>query len=158
MPKSMAKKKESNFKKAVDATPDVAGKSLPGLSALGTHSQKVIVPKEKVVNGSLEIDEATKKLYPNYNRWDYVLSVNDKCYFVEVHSANTGEVSTVLRKLVWLKTWLQTRAPLIDALKASHVTPYYWVQSAGCDIPKHTRQYKLAAKEGLLPVGHLRIK
>lgn len=154
----MAKQKESVFKIAVDDTPDVAGKSRSGLQALGSHSSKIELAQPKDAEGSLNLDDATTPLYPQASRWDYVVSVKGECYFIEVHSANSSEVSAVIAKLAWLKTWLVQRAPKIYALRATHVTPYYWVQSNGFDIPKHSRQYRMAAAAGLLPVKKLRFK
>ena len=141
------------FKAAVQGTPEIASCFQPGLKALGSHSQKIKVGDNSHVNGSVELDECVRTKYPSANRWDYIFCYRSKVYFVEVHTASTGEVSTVLLKLQWLKDWLAQQAPLINKLKAEK--PYYWVQTNGMHILKHAPQYKQLASKGLLPVARV---
>ena len=117
-----SKKNNKNFKTAVLATPDIAGCWRPGLQALlGEHRQKIDLSDHTLCEGSVDIDKSTadQGLYLRENRWDYVLGYEKQAYFVEVHSANTGEVSTVLKKLQWLKDWLLEHALEINKIKAS---------------------------------------
>ena len=145
------------FKKAIEATPDVAAGFKAGLSALGKHSSKVSVSDTKFLQGSLDIDTCTSSKYPNSNRWDYAFAYKGETFFIEVHSANTIEVKTVLKKLQWLKDWLHKKAPEINRLKAKSQHPFYWIQSKGFEIPKTSPQYRAAEGAGLKPIAKLKL-
>ena len=144
------------FKDAVAATPEIKDGYQTGLQAFGTYSNKIVLHDNRECNGSVEIDECVKRIYPNANRWDYVFAYKSIAYFVEVHSAESNEVSVVLSKLQWLKDWLKTQAPELAKLKAKQ--PYFWIQSSRFNIPKTTRQYRLAAQNGILPISKLTLK
>lgn len=144
---------KSTFVQAVDSTPDVAGKSKKGLSALGGNSTKIKATDTRKIDGSLDIDSSVEILYPEESRWDYGVSYNDKVYFVEVHPAMTNEVTTVLNKLAWLKQWLKNNAPEINKLKADD--PYHWLQTANNLILPKTSQYRKLAESKLLPKKQL---
>lgn len=151
MPRNKKQRTNENaFRAAVSATPEVANCFQAGLQALGKYSQKVAPANLSKCEGSLDIDACTRVLYPTQNRWDYAVSYDSKVYFVEVHSAETGEVSTVLRKLQWLKDWLNRKAPEINKLKAD--APYYWIQSGRFSILKNSAQTKQIAQSGIRPI------
>ncbi|GHT23637.1 hypothetical protein AGMMS4957_15460 [Bacteroidia bacterium] len=142
------------FQESVAATPEVATGFRPGLTALERgHAQKIAVSNSRLLEGSVDIDKMTTHLYPNDNRWDYAFAYNKQVYFVEVHTANTSEVDVVLRKLRWLKNWLNSKAPRINQLKAQ--APYYWIQSNSFAIPKTTPQYRRIAQAQLMPIKQL---
>jgi hypothetical protein len=84
------------FKRAVEATPDIANGYQIGLGALGQYSNKINAVDTRLFDGSVDIDTCTTINYPNANRWDYALAYNKKVYFVEVHSANTSQVNSFL--------------------------------------------------------------
>ena len=140
------------FKEAVQQTPQVANAYQAGLSAFGSYSNKVVVPDKRLLGGSVDIDATTRDLYPNENRWDYVFDYNGEVFFIEVHTANTKETSTVVRKLEWLKSWLHEEAPKIDKLKSKTLPPFYWVQSKQYALPAHTPQYRKAMSAKLIPI------
>ena len=140
------------FKEAVQQTPQVGNAYQTGLMAIGSFSNKVVVPDNRLLGGSVDIDSATRDLYPNENRWDYVFDYNGEVFFIEVHTANTSETTTVLKKLQWLKLWLQEKAPKIDKLKSKTMPPYYWVQSKQYALPTHTPQYRRAMSAKLIPI------
>lgn len=143
------------FKQAVEATPDVATGFQVGLTALGVYSSKVSVSVTKDLQGSIDIDTLTTAKYPNSNRWDYAFSYKGEVFFIEVHSATSSEVRTVLRKLQWLKDWLQSKAPEINKMSAKKTAPFYWIQSKGFAIPKTSPQYRAAESAGLKPIARL---
>jgi hypothetical protein len=143
-----------SFKSAVELTSDVATCYRVGLRALGAHSQKIQLGNTTLCEGSVDLDSCTTQLYPQSNRWDYFFSYKSEVYFVEVHGANTSEVSTVLRKLQWLKDWLNSSAPEINKLKSKN-NPFYWIQSNGFDIPPTSRQYKQIVQYGIKPIRKL---
>lgn len=142
------------FKKAVEATPDITNCYQPGLSALGKYSKKIKASQTSKIDGSVDIDTCTSKKYPQANRWDYAVGYNSEAYFIEVHSAITSEVHTMVKKLEWLKHWLNTHAVELNKLKAQKKT-FVWIQSDKFDIPKHTPQFRLAVSKGIVPVREL---
>lgn len=145
------------FKQAVEATPDVATGFRTGLSALDKYSSKISVSDTHLLQGSLDIDTCTTAKYPNSNRWDYVFAYKSEAFFIEVHSANSSEVRTVLKKLQWLKDWLHQEAPEINRLKAKSQPSFYWIQSKGFAIPKTSPQYRAAESVGLKPIAKLNL-
>jgi tetrahydrodipicolinate N-succinyltransferase len=150
------KKKEANsFKKAVENTPDIANCYQSGLQGLGKHSSKIELTETTKCSGSVDIDACTTAKYPQSNRWDYALCYKLEVFFVEVHTANTTEVSTVLKKLQWLKDWLNQEAPEINKLKAKE-QPYVWVQSKGFQIRDSKVRQIVAA--GIRPIPKLVLK
>jgi len=146
-----------SFKEAVEATKEIATCYQTGLKALGGYSLKILADEPKKCCGSVDIDYCVTKLYPQENRWDYAICYDGEVYFVEVHSANTGEVSTVLRKLRWLKDWLHEIAPDIFKLRVKSKTPFYWIQSNGNHILPNSKQARQAAINGLKPVAVLKL-
>ena len=150
------KKKIIKFKLAVEATPDVSTGYRAGLTALGAYSNRIEVSDTTKLQGSLDIDLCTTAKYPNENRWDYAFAYNEQVFFVEVHSANTSEVKTMLKKLQWLKDWLHLKAPEINKLKAKS-DAFIWIQSKDFQIPKGMPQYRLAKTNGILPLRKLEL-
>ncbi len=144
-----------SFKKAVETTPEISHCYQPGLRALGSDSEKVQPTSPRRCNGSVDLDVCVRGNYPVDNRWDYILSYENKVYFIEVHPAQTGEVGCILSKLQWLKKWLSNKAPLITERKAAN--PFYWVASGKVNILKTSNQYKKVAQAGILPVSRLRL-
>jgi hypothetical protein len=152
-------KKKKTFKEAVQNTPDVRLCFKEGKQAiLSKERAKVEVADLKKCGGSLFIDDCLlkQKKYLNANRWDYAIDYSGEVYFFEVHSANSAEVSTVIKKLEWLKEWLRTNAPEINVLKAK--VPFYWVQSNGYHLPKNSRYEKAANQAGIKPISKLMLK
>jgi len=154
----MAKKKRtpsSKFKTAVLATPQIQNCFQAGLTALGKYSTKINLGS--VCEGSVFIDECVEQKYPRDNRWDYTFGYKGESYFVEVHSANTSEVSVMLKKLQWLKLWLVNNAPELNKIKAKS-NPFIWVASGKYNILKGSKQHKIILQSGLNPVSKLDLK
>ena len=151
----MSKKKQP-FKQAVTNTEDIRNCYQKGLKALGNNCSAIKPSNTSLCNGSVDIDTCTKTIYPNAPRWDYAFSYKNEVYFVEVHSAQTGEVRAVLNKLKWLKDWLNSQAPEINKLKAKEKA-FTWVSSGRFSILKTSPQYKQCAQKGLIPVSSLSI-
>jgi len=145
------------FKQAVELTPDIEDSYQPGLTALGSYNDRISVANTSKIEGSVDIDKATEAKYPSQNRWDFAFSYNTEVFFVEVHSANTSEVKTMLRKLQWLKDWLVQKAPEINKLKAKNKTPYIWIQSKNFQILKNSPQYRSAVTNNIFPVKILKL-
>jgi hypothetical protein len=148
--------KKSTFKQAVEDTEEIKNCYQSGLQALGKYSNKIQLGDTSKCEGSVDIDKCVEKIkiYSRENRWDYAFSYKGEVYFVEVHSAHTTEVSTVLRKLQWLKDWLNSNAPEIKKLQASG-QPFFWIQSKGYGINKDSKQSRQLATKGLKPIPKL---
>jgi hypothetical protein len=145
------------FRQAAEGTPDVAGGYQSGLSALGQYSRKVSCKNPRLLEGSIDIDTCTEKKYPTDNRWDYALSYSQKIYFVEVHPANTSEIDAVLKKLQWLKSWLELHAPKINQLSKAQPA-FYWIQSGGFAILKNSPQFRRIIQNNLKPTSQLLLR
>jgi len=154
--KSKKKTKAKTFKVAVEETKDVKSCYQSGLKALGGHSGKIELSDTTQCEGSVNIDDCTQAKYPTANRWDYAFAYKAQVYFVEVHTASTGEVRTVLRKLRWLKDWLNEQAPEISKMKAKD-RAFFWVASNGYHILKNSSQYRSVIAIGLNPIPRLKM-
>lgn len=146
--------KPKTFKQAVEETEEIKNGYQNGLKALGNYSNKVELGDTKKCEGSVAIDDCNESLYPQENRWDYVFGYKGDAYFVEVHSAHTSEVSVVLKKLQWLKDWLNSKAPEIKKLQAKDKA-FIWIQTNGNHILPKSSQNRLLAEKGLKPVSKL---
>ena len=150
--------RKKSFQEAVAGTPDISACCRNGLEAvLQRHRSKILLQDPRGCEGSVDIDACVLAKYPNDSRWDYCFAYKGDVFFVEVHTANSSEVSTVIRKLTWLKEWLNKNAPGINELKARHVTPFYWIQSAGFNIPSHSSKYRQAYQAGIKPIPRLEL-
>lgn len=129
----------------------------PGLRALGAESKRVSVGKPRRATESIALDEMLKSQHPGAARWDYGIGLlhgnRAETAWVEVHPAISSEVDTVLKKLVWLNTWLAAGG---DTCK---VTPsrFFWVATdAGVHIDT-ARRRRLNAAGLAMPQSHLRL-
>lgn len=69
-----ADKANCSFRKAIENTPDVQHGYREGLQAIVKADKRAVMVKDaRRLDGSLNIDEETKKLYPNESRWDYAV-------------------------------------------------------------------------------------
>ncbi|MGL5194454.1 MAG: hypothetical protein ACRC8Y_12785, partial [Chroococcales cyanobacterium] len=66
-------------------------------------------------------------------------------YFVEVHSAKTDEVKTVIKKLEWLKEFLIQEAPELNQKPKQ----FHWIASSGNHILPNSSQSRQLTKSGL---------
>jgi hypothetical protein len=145
-----------SFSQAVASTPHIRECFQNGLAAFGGDSSKIHLLQTRACDGSVNLDHCLAARYPSDSRWDYCFAYNSEVYFVEVHPAQTSEVNAVIKKLQWLKSWLQNNAPEIDRMKAKN--PFYWIQTSGFNITKTSPQYRRAREAGLLPIARLELK
>ena len=134
---------EKVFGEAVAARPPLQLRS--GLQAIKKSEGKdrISATNPAHVLGSVAMDDDCKALHPNDSRWDYVVGYNRNgatmAHFVEVHSAETSEVSTVEKKFQWLRDFLASGpSAKLRALPAE----FHWVASGRVRILPHTPQYK----------------
>ena len=145
------------FKKAVKAAPrPVRDAYCGGKQALEKRHRSLVTCEDtRRLTGSIDLDAALTRGRPNDNRWDYGLGYKpangrEQAVWVEVHSATTSEVSTVIRKLRWLKDWLEE----VDQLrKLTHRTGadirYVWIASGKIAIPPISPQAKRLNQSGM---------
>jgi len=151
------KNKIKTFKQAVEDTPEIKNCYQNGLKALGKYSNKIELSDTTKCEGSVEIDECVRPIYLQENRWDYAFSYKGEVYFVEVHSADTSEVKVVLKKLQWLKNWLNSKSPELEKLKAKSKA-FTWIQSKGNHILPKSSQSRELAQKGLVPISKLKLQ
>ncbi|WP_434687102.1 hypothetical protein [Pseudanabaena minima] len=135
-----------SFKEAISATPLLKDAYRNGLQALGNYSNKVRPSDTKKCEGSVDIDTAVKDIYRNASRWDYAIGYDGTTYFIEVHSADTSEVTSVLKKFSWLKEFLVTDAPELNQQPKKR---FYWISSGGNNILKGSPQARKLASSGI---------
>jgi len=154
MGKETKDEKPNPFKVAVESTPEVSNGYRKGLQALKSADKNAIrVQKNNArkLDGSLDIDGNTADLYPEESRWDYAIGYNSMVYYVEVHPANTSTVDEMLKKKVWLQTWLKKKAPLLDCYP-SKPEKYIWIATAaGVHILPGSAEYRKASQKNLIP-------
>lgn len=148
------KRQEQNvkaFKKAVEATVDIASGYRSGLQALGSYSEKIqTLDKNKIVGGSVDIDATTQKLYPVDPRWDYAFDYGGEVFYVEIHPAFARDIQKIKEKLTWLKNWLETKAPAMQKMTADYC-PYCWVYTGHYGIPSTASYNRQLAQLGMRP-------
>jgi hypothetical protein len=94
---------------------------------------------------------------PDEPRWDYAIGhqpsnyTGETVYWIEIHPASSGEVDVVLRKLAWLRTWLCTSAPKLDALRREFI----WISSGKTSFTLTSPQQKRFAQQGLQHKGRV---
>ncbi len=146
-----ASQQDNRFRQAVVNTPSLGEDAYqPGLQALSSHSQR-IRRRSNLINllGSVDLDVALQNQYPNDPRWDYGIGVQKgnetRAIWIEVHPAHTTNVDEVLRKLGWLKQWLKTEAPDLNALTPVH-NAFHWIATSGVQIAFPTGDSRIAKR------------
>ncbi len=143
-----------SFRAALQATPGLQNAYCPGLQALRAEDRaRIRAANARSLAGSADIDAALGTAYANAARWDYAIAhrahhpPGERVYWVEVHSAHTGDVGAVLAKLNWLKSWLSGAAPLLAVLPREFV----WLATGPVHILAGSPQARRLAQSGLRP-------
>lgn len=137
------------FREAVeDAPPPVNGAYREGKQALEhRHREHVTCADSRRLTGSIFLDAALAQEPNQVNapRWDYGLGYMpeggpEQAVWIEVHSATTREVSAVIRKLRWLRDWLNGDAEQL--MRMTNATAedirFVWIASARVNIPRNS--------------------
>lgn len=148
---------KNKFKEAIETTEEICSFYREGLRALGSNASNISVSNPKQIAGSIDIDASSAKMCPHDNRWDYAIGYSNKVFYVEIHPAYTAEVTKMIAKLRWLKTWLKQKAPKLERIERG-TPPYSWIQSGKGGILPGSRQAKMAAAYGIKPVKQLILK
>lgn len=134
---------KKTFRAAIDGADHLQWRE--GLQAVkrGEGAGQITAREPGKLLGSACIDDDCLASHPNDSRWDYVIGYERSkaavAHFVEVHSAETSEVSKIEEKLAWLLGYLEEdpQAELKSLRREIH-----WVASDRVNIPKHTPQFK----------------
>jgi len=117
-------RKKSSLGKALAKSP-LAAQVKQGLRAVKDKDVALIEEGERSkISDSLDLDDATRQLFPNDPRWDYLLSVSTtgKLIGFEPHQARDAEIQVVIDKrrhsLEYLRNQLQP---------GERVSDWYWV-------------------------------
>ncbi len=131
------------FKEAVNI--DFPEKYKSGIQAVkGSDRDKFdFLKSSRNINGSIDIDSALKKQYPEDNRWDYSIGYKDVAYFFEVHPMTEKEIATIIKKSQWLKKILSDKAMNLNSIRDKSC-PFFWLSTdSGCDIPQKSKKARL---------------
>ncbi len=146
------------FKEAVRRTPELGNAWRPGLKALRRQDQTHIKAEDTTkLLGSADIDTALRPTQPHAHRWDFAIGykhanrADESVYWVETHSGSDSQISVVLRKLEWLKTWLRQHHNALAKLDREIV----WVASGPTSFTKGATQVKTLAVKGLRYAGRI---
>lgn len=144
------------FQQAVEQTPDVSGAWQAGLQALLEGDRnRIQTAHPRNLRGSVNVEECLTKRYPTQRQWDYAVGFQpanlegEVIYWIEVHSANEGEVTVVLGKLSALKSWLEGNGRRLKAMRRSFI----WISSNKTSFTSRSPQAHLMAREELKQVG-----
>ena len=140
-----------SFKTAIDETPLLKDAFKDGLKGLGANSSKVKPTNTQKCEGSVDIDAAVKSTYPNASRWDYAVGYDGIIYFIEVHTAKTDEVKSVLNKLQWLQDFLVRDAPNLNMEKKR----FHWIASSSNHVLPNSPQARQLAQKGIKIISQL---
>ncbi|MCF8230833.1 MAG: hypothetical protein K9J27_01495 [Bacteroidales bacterium] len=136
------------FKKTVEQHSETHSCYKGGLKAMGGNSQKIKTTNTRLINGSVFLEECLANNYPHANLWDYMVSYNSKIYFIEVHPAETKNISEMINKVNWLKGWLKNNGAPFNAMKSKKY-PYRWVASGRVNIARNSSQMRKLARSGI---------
>ena len=141
------------FREAVEATAAIAASFADGLQALSEVDRgRLTISYPRRLRGSVNIDDALRGRDPKEFRWDYGIGLgagqgDEHALWIEVHSANSLHIDTVVKKRRWLRQWLDT-----EGAAMKEITPrsnYVWLASGSVALPKDSPQRKRLAMEGI---------
>jgi len=146
------------FRTAVESTDEIAPYLRSQLDALdNAHRNRIQAQRPSRIAGSVALDSALQPAYPNAHRWDYAVGYRlnnqeDRAYFIEVHRAEVGEVSRVLKKKQWLQCWMQGKA--VDDVRPRE---FVWLSAGSIRIPPNSPHRRHLNAQGLKLVRTLRL-
>lgn len=131
-----------------------------GLQKLEKGDRKCVRKQNGTVfSGSVNIDDSYRAIEPQANRWDYGIGCQvdgvEFAVWVEPHSAtSTHEISTVLKKLQWMKDKLAMQEfselrQLTERTRQKGLRQFWWVTTGRINIRSGTPQANKLAQAGL---------
>ena len=113
-----------------------------GLGALRTKDRgRIRAEDPRRLRGSADVDTALQQVEANANRWDFAIAyqhtnrTQEFVYCVETHTGSDDQIKVVLKKLSWLKNWLQAEGRNMAAFEREIV----WVPSGSTSFTKGSR-------------------
>jgi len=144
------------FKKAVELNPHLQGGWRTGLRALReVDRNRVAAVDTRRIKGSVDVESCLKGSHPVDRQWDYAVGyqptniAGEVVYWIEVHPANAGEVTVVLEKLAWLRTWLEKNGEHLSSMKRAYV----WISSGTTAFSQRSPQARRMSQAKLKHVG-----
>jgi len=139
-----------SFQRAVEQIAEIAASHCPGLQAIkSAHRRQIATKSGKVWRGSVDLDAALAARYPKANRWDYGIGIHrdhaEHAIWVEFHPASSLHIEEVLKKLTWLKAWLNSSGRPLRAMTRRYV----WVATGKVTVTRDSRRMIKLAQEGL---------
>ena len=129
----------------------LAGAIRRGIQAIPNDKRKHISESVRAdFLDSLDLDEASRTRHPNDARWDYLLghTPSSQVVAVETHSAETSQISLVIRKRT------ASLGHLRGQLRAGHhVAAWYWAASGRIDFVPHEKTVLRLSENGIEFVG-----
>lgn len=149
-----------SFEEAVRAAPvPVSGAYCPGKQALENRHRKLVSCEDsRRLTGSINLDLALEREpdHAEAPRWDYGLGYRpvggrEQAVWVEVHSATTKEVSRVLKKLRWLRDWLNAEDGQLKRMtdRTNSDLRFVWIASAGVHISRNSPQSRQLSQSAI---------
>jgi hypothetical protein len=142
------------FRKAVNATEELSDAYRPGIRALAEADRKRIeCAQPQRLRGSVNLETSLRDQHPDDPIWDYGIGWSistrvDCAVWIEVHPASSGHVGAVIKKVKWLKDWLQTSAPALSGLTRG-IDGYVWIASGRVLLQRTSRQARQLAAAGV---------
>jgi hypothetical protein len=105
----------------------------------------------------VDVDSALQAHQPHAHRWDFAIGYRHSnlqqefVYWVEVHTAEDGEVNVVLDKVRWLRNWLANDGGLLNRFKRDFV----WISSGATSFTLGAPQRKQFSELGLQHKGNV---
>jgi hypothetical protein len=126
-----------------------------GLRALGQYSSLIQTDDTTGFEGSVDLDRALARKYPNDNRWDYAFGHRSHIFYVEVHHVSDSQVMVMIAKYRWLRNWISGQGqPEELRLNSS----YHWLSTGKGSLAKNSRYTRSLASAGLdFPKKYLKV-
>lgn len=138
------------FPEAVEACPPMRLHLRNGLGALESNRARVTIKDTRKISGSVNIETAQRRASAQNHTWDYGIGVrdlpDDLVVWLEVHSANSLHVQSVIDKLDSLLEFLQRHAPHFNEMPQFFV----WLATRGVYIAPNSKERRLLNARGLL--------
>jgi hypothetical protein len=128
------------FREAVESTASITGSFAQGLQALAAADrERMSISNSRRLRGSVDVDGALRNLRPGEHRWDFSIGLEtarrvERALWIEVHSANSLHIDTVINKRRWLRQWLDSEAATLKAITPS--LNYVWLASGAVAFAK----------------------
>ncbi|HPB87902.1 MAG TPA: hypothetical protein PLP59_10300 [Thermotogota bacterium] len=119
----------------------------PGLQAISEKSKiKSVLPIN--IKRSVNIDACLQDRFPRDPRWDYLIIYTESeeiTFFVEIHEAKDSEVERVIKKVQWVRGFLEDQG--INLRDYFH--EFHWLSSNGVHMSPNSLLAKKLARYGI---------